>query len=332
MKINSFTLALVLIFWYSSTQAQDGLIGPGKGSVINNQIIGQFLNWDRKATPSIVLRVHGAGILQTFADISDSGEFKLPLPEIPADKNFGSMNCGDPSKGLIVVVSDFSLLTKLPGFTSPGRWDKGFSTIGMASFCDDYFSKNIGQPGGRRANWLYSKTARSVEKGECNNSNSFNLETGWNSFTIVSGPSGGPHTYIAGLDEDLGWYWSAFPEDIASENITQSPQKSTSSIKSEQAISEIAKVEKKWLLGKWDGVQIDTKLKMDVKPSGDVLLESIEGGRKKTMDGKWSLIDKEFILNIKEGVLHFYIEQTSEKSFRLFGKDTTSDIMFTRNN
>ncbi len=71
MKINSFTLALVLILWYSSIQAQDGLIGPGKGSVINNQIIGQFLNWDRKATPSIVLRVHGAGILQTFADISD---------------------------------------------------------------------------------------------------------------------------------------------------------------------------------------------------------------------------------------------------------------------
>ena len=327
MKINSFTLALILILCYSSIQAQDGLIGPGKGSVINEQLIGQFINWDRKATPSIVLRVHGAGILQTFADISSSGEFKLPLPEIPPDKNFGSMNCGDLSKGLIVVVSDFSLLTKLPGFTSPGRWDRGFSVIGMAMFADEYFSKNIGKPGGKRANWLYSKTARTVEAHECNNSNSFSLEAGWNSFTVVSGPSGGPHIYNAGLDEDLGWYWSAFPEDAASKKITRSPKNSTSS-----KISEIAKVEKEWLLGKWDGVQIDTKFKMDLNPSGDVWLESIEGGRKKTMDGKWSLVDKEFVLNIKEGVLHFYIEQTSEKSFRLFGKDATSDIVFTRKN
>ncbi len=88
------------------------------------------------------------------------------------------MNCGDLSKGLIVVVSDFSLLTKLPGFTSPGRWDRGFSVIGMAMFSDEYFSKNIGKPGGRRANWLYSKTARTVDAQECNNSNSFSLEAG----------------------------------------------------------------------------------------------------------------------------------------------------------
>ena len=297
-----------------------------------NQIIGQFLNWDRKATPSIVLRVHGAGILQTFADISTSGEFKLPLPEIPPDKNFGSMNCGDLSKGLIVVVSDFSLLTKLPGFTSPGRWDRGFSVIGMASFCDEFFSKNIGKPGGKRANWLYSKTARNVEVGECNNSNSFSLKAGWNSFTIVSGPSGGPHVYNSGLDEELGWYWSAFSEDIASKEITKSPQKSYSNEKSDKSLSEIAKVEKEWLIGKWNGVQIDTKFKLDVKPSGEVWLESIEGGSKKTIDGKWALIEKEFTLTIKEGVLHFYIEQTSEKSFRLFGKDATSDIVFKRNN
>ncbi len=124
----------------------------------------------------------------------------------------------------------------------------------------------------------------------------------------------------------------AFPEDISSKDITKSQKKSSSNVKSEKSIFEIAKVEKEWLIGMWDGVQIDTKFKMDVKPSGDVWLESIEGGRKKTMDGKWTLIEKEFTLTIKESVLHFYIEQTSEKSFRLFGKDATSDIVFTRKN
>ena len=328
MRVFTCTFILFLISSFVSAHSQEGLIGPGKGSVIDDQLIGQFLNWNRKATPSIVLRVHGAGILQTFADISPSGEFKLPLPEIPPDKNFGSMNCGDLSKGLIVVVSDFSLLTKLPGFNSPGRWDRGFSTIGMASFCDDFFSKNIGKPGGKRANWLYSKTERIVEAGECNNSNSFKLEAGWNSFTIISGPSGGPHIYNPGLDKELGWYWSAFPEDIVSNKKSNRLKKSNSDEISEQAISEIAKVEKEWLIGKWNGVQIDTKLKMDVKASGNVWLESIEGGSKKAMDGKWALIEKEFTLTIKEGVLHFYIEQISENSFRLFGKDATSEIVF----
>lgn len=332
MKVSAFVLVLSLIVWSNSVHAQNSLIGPGKGSVMNDQIYGRFLNWDRKATPSIVLRVHGAGVLQTFADISPSGEFELSLPEISPDKNFGSINCGDPSKGLIVVVSDFSLLTNLSGFTSPGRWDRGYSEIGMAVFSDEYFSKNIGKPGGKRANWLYSKTARNVEAGECNNSNNFSLDAGWNSFTIISGPSGGPHVYNPGLDKELGWYWSAFPEDIGSNAKSNRLKKSNSDEISEQAISEIAKVEKEWLLGKWNGVQIDTKLKMEVKASGDVWLESIEGGSKKTMDGKWALIEKEFTLTIKEGVLHFYIEQISENSFRLFGKDATSEIVFTRKN
>lgn len=330
MKIFFCTFTLFLIFSSVFAQPPEDLIGPGKGSMMNNQIIGQFINWDRKATPSIVLRVHGAGILQTFADISASGEFKIPLPEIPPNKNYGSLICGDASKGLIVVVSDFSLLTKLTGFNSPGRWDRGFSVIGMAVFADEYFSKNIGKPGGKRANWFYSKTERIVEAGECNNSNSFKLEAGWNSFTVVSGPSGGPHNYNPGLDEDLGWYWSAFPEDIAANRKTRLLTESTSSENSEKAISEIAKVEKEWLLGKWIGVQIDTKFKMDVKASGDLWLESVEGGRKKTMEGKWSIIDKEFSLNLKEGTLHFYIEQTSENSFRLFGKDASTEIVFTR--
>ena len=35
MKVSPFTLILVLIFSCISAQSQDGLIGPGKGSVIN---------------------------------------------------------------------------------------------------------------------------------------------------------------------------------------------------------------------------------------------------------------------------------------------------------
>jgi len=36
------------------------------------------------------------------------------------------------------------------------------------------------------------------------------------------------------------------------------------------------------------------------------------------------------VLDIKEGVLRFNIEQISETSFRLFGKAASSDIVFTR--
>ncbi len=205
---------LVLLCNFGCSKGQRHPIGPGSGSMENNYILGQFAEWDREATPTLVLRVHGASVLQTFADISEDGVFKLPLPEVPDEGNFGSMNCGDLSKGLIVVVVDFSLLTNLPGFSSPGRHDRGLSTIGMALFSDETYSKNIGKPGGKRGQWLYSKTARIVAAGECNNTNSFPLEAGWNTFTIVSGPSGGPHTYNPGFDDDLGWYWSAFPEDI----------------------------------------------------------------------------------------------------------------------
>lgn len=205
---------LVLIFNFGCSQGQQDPIGPGQGSMENNHIIGQFKDWDRKATPTLVLRIHGASMLQTFADISVDGAFKLPLPEVPTKGNFGSMNCGDHSKGLIVVAVDVSLLTDLSGFSSPGRHDQGLSTIGLALYSDEAYSKNIGKPGGKRGHWLHSMTARTVAAGECNNSNSFSLEAGWNAFTVISGPGGGPHTYNPGFDDDLGWYWSAFPEDI----------------------------------------------------------------------------------------------------------------------
>lgn len=321
---------LILLLLPNFVSAQLQPIGPGKGSFEKNHITGQFLNWDRKATPKLVLRVHGAGMLQTFADISATGEFKLPLPEIPADKPFGSLNCGDPNKGPIVVAVDFSLLTTLPGFSSPGRWDRGFSVIGMAFYSDDAFSKNIGKPGGKRGHWLYSKVARIVEAGECNNTNSFPIEVGWNAFTVISGPSGGPHTYKPGLDEDLGWYWSAFPETAAQKNTSRPAQNSKSGENPEQPVTGDSEIPAEWLFGEWDGIQLDTRIHMRLQPSGDVWLESIESGRKKSMEGKWSLKDGEFVLDIKEGVLRFNIEQISETSFRLFGKAASSDIVFTR--
>ncbi|MBL1214355.1 MAG: hypothetical protein HND52_13435 [Ignavibacteriae bacterium] len=331
--IERLYLAAVIIMLLSlpnSLFAQSQPIGPGNGSYEKNQIMGQFLDWDRKATPKLVLRVHGAGKLQTFADISATGEFKISLPEIPADGNYGTLNCGDPAKGSIVLVTDFSLLTTLPGFSSPGRWDRGLSVIGMAIYSDETFSKNIGKPGGKRAQWLYSNAARTVEAGECNNSNSFPLEVGWNVFTVISGPSGGPHAYNPGLDNDLGWYWYAFPEDAA-QNISPSrKQKTDNDDNSKTQVSKNSELQKSWLLGDWNGVQLDTKMHLRLKDSGEVWLESIEGGSKKTIEGTWLLKDGEFALDIKEGGLRFNIEQTSETSFRLFGKAASSDIVFTR--
>ena len=73
------------------------------------------------------------------------------------------------------------------------------------------------------------------------------------------------------------------------------------------------------------------RFRMRLQPGGDAWVESIEGGSKKTMEGKWSLKDGEFILDIPEGELHFNIEQTSEDGFRLYGKAAAqSDIVFTR--
>lgn len=305
-------------------------VGPGEGKFENNFISGMFINWDRKATPMLVLRVHGAGKLQTFAEISSDGEFNIPLPEIPAEGNYGSMNCGNLENGLVVIVSDFSLLTTLDGFSSPGRWDKGYSVIGMAFFADEKFSKNIGKPGGRRANWLYSKTQRTIKAGECNNINSFVLKAGWNAFTIENGQSGGPHTYKPGLDSDLGWYWYAFPEDISNNNSLSQNETNETDEEINQNLTGGAEVKADWLIGEWQGTQQDVQMEMHLKSSGDVWLESIESGRKKSLEGKWTLNKNEFILDIEEGELHFNIESLSDSGFRLFGKDAGSEIVFSR--
>jgi hypothetical protein len=319
----------VLLFNISAipVTGQSEPVGPGAGKFENNFISGEFINWDRKATPMLVLRVHGAGSLQTFAEISSTGEFNIPLPEIPAAGNYGSMNCGDLTNGFIVVVSDFSLLTTLEGFSSPGRWDKGYSVIGMALFADEKFSKNIGKPGGRRASWLYSKIPRTVKAGKCNNINSFDLNAGWNAFTIVSGQSGGPHTYKPGLDSDLGWYWYAFPENIPNNDPLNQNEVDEESDKN---LTDGAEVKADWLIGNWLGIQQDVQIEMHLQSSGDVWLESIEGGHKKTLEGKWTLNKNEFILDIIEGVLHFNIERLSDSGFRLFGKDAGSEIVFSR--
>lgn len=323
-------ISLLIILLSKSVHPQSEPIGPGNGSFDGNYIFGQFLNWDRNATPKLVLRLQGAGILQTFSDISASGEFKLPLREVPDDQNYGTKGCGDFSKGPILVAADISLLTTLKGFSSPGKWDNGLSEIGMAVFSDEKFSKNISKPGGRRAYWLYSKVKRIVEAGECNNSNAFPIEKGWNAFTLVSGPGGGPHIYNPGLDDDLGWYWYAFPEDL---NQGVSPETKTNAKideNTDETGSVESEIESDWLVGEWNGVQVDVRIQMRLQSSGNVWLESIENGHKKTMEGKWSLTKGEFLLNIKEGEMQFNIQQTSETSFRLYGKDASSDIVFVR--
>jgi hypothetical protein len=89
-------------------------------------------------------------------------------------------------------------------------------------------------------------------------------------------------------------------------------------------------VEAAWLAGEWDGVQVDVRMQMRLQPSGAVWLESIEGGRTQTLEGKWSLTNGEFALDIRGGVLRFNIRKTSDTGFRLFGKDASSEIVFTR--
>jgi len=321
------SVALILIFGSNLAKGQSSVVGPGPGGFEKDHLTGQFAKWDRKATPMLVLRIHGAGMLQTFARIDADGSFKLPLPEVPVEGNFGSMNCGGRGKGNIVVASDVSLLTTLPGFSSPGRWDRGHSVIGGAFFSDEAFSKKIGQKGGRRAQWLHSHVARTVEAGECNNTNSFSLEKGWNAFTVVSGPSGGPHTYHEGLDDDLGWYWYGFPESM-SRAVTEKPKEEEAP---EPTVASKYQVTEEWLHGEWSGAQVDVTMKMQLHSNGDVQLESVEGGRKKSMEGKWSLSGKDFVLEIPEGTLPFKIEQTSDVRFRLYGETTGgSDIVFRR--
>jgi len=209
------TILFILLLTLTPAVFAQGLlgpVGPGAGTFEDDHIVGQFADWDREATPTLVLRTFGAGGLRVFADIDLEGHFDLVLPAISADTPLGARTCGDPSKGPIATAGDFDLLTTLEGFTTPNRADRGLSVIGMALYADEAFSQDVGAPGGKRAQWLFSRAARTIAVGECNNANSFTVAIGWNAVTVISGPAGGPHTFRIGLDEELAWYWFAFEE------------------------------------------------------------------------------------------------------------------------
>lgn len=190
-----------------------GPIGPGAATLDGNTMRGQLADWQREATPSLLLSAPGNRVLHVFADIASDGSFALVLPAIDDDTPLGSTVCGDPSKPRITVLFEVELLTPLEGFTTPDELRRDLSVIGMAILADEAFANDIGAPGTRRVQWFASREARSVEVGECNNVNAFELLAGWTPVTLVSGPGGGPHTYRPGIEEGLGWYWWAFPED-----------------------------------------------------------------------------------------------------------------------
>ncbi len=197
----------------SLTHAQYlGPIGPGEASFDGVSIRGRLADWRREATPTLLLSAPGNRVLRVFADIAGDGAFALVLPTIDDDTPLGSTVCGDPGKPRITVLFDVELLTPLDGFTTPDEHHGGLSVIGMAILADAAFANDIGAPGTRRVQWFASREARSVGVGECNNVNAFDLLAGWTPVTLVSGPSGGPHTYHPGIEEGLGWYWWAFPE------------------------------------------------------------------------------------------------------------------------
>jgi len=189
-----------------------GPIGPGEASLDGNAMQGRLADWQREATPTLVLSAPGNRVLRVFADIASDGSFALVLPAIADDTPLGSTVCGEPGKPPITVLFDVELLTPLKGFTTPDELHRGLSVIGMALLADAEFATNIGAPGTRRVQWFASREARTVAVGECNNDNAFDLLAGWTPVTLVSGPSGGPHTYHPGIEEGMGWYWWAFPE------------------------------------------------------------------------------------------------------------------------
>lgn len=191
-----------------------GPIGPGEAMTEGGVFYGRFADWQREATPTLLLSAPGNRVLYVFADIATDGSFALVLPAIGDDTPLGSTICGYPGKPRITVLSEVELLTPLEGFTTPDDRHNGLSVIGMAIVADAAFANDIGAPGTRRLQWFASLDARSVELGECNNANAFELDSGWTPVTVVYGPSGGPHMYHPGIEDGLGWYWWAFPETL----------------------------------------------------------------------------------------------------------------------
>lgn len=207
--------AVLVLTALSVAPAQElGPVGPGPASVGEASVAGRFLDWDRPGTPTLVLHGFGRG-LRVFADIAADGAFELVLPPIDDATPLGSVPRNPPGGSPVGHLTEVSLLTPLPGFTTPSEADRGLSTIGRAALADAAFAADIGAPGSRRVTWIASRVAQTFEPGACNNTEPFDVAAGWTPVTITYGPSGGPHHLTPGVPDDVGWYWWAFPEPDA---------------------------------------------------------------------------------------------------------------------
>ena len=306
-------LAALLLFSPLAWAQFLGPIGPGEASYEDDHVRGRLVDWHREATPSLVLNAPGNRVLRVFADIAADGSFTLALPEITADTPLGSRTCGDPARDRITVLSDVDLLTPLDGFTAPTELNNNLSVIGMAMLADEAFANDIAAPGTRRVQWFASRSARTIEVGECNNDNAFDIGVGWTPVTVVSGPSGGPHSYHRGIEEGLAWYWWAFAESPAEA----------------EAPPTVERERPMWMVGAWQASQVDTSLVLQLGADGAGRIEVVEGGNVQVFEGDWSIGGGLFVLEMAEGPLQLFFEQLSETSFRLFDEGEDDGFVVT---
>lgn len=296
-----------------------GPIGPGQGSVDGTTIIGEFTQWNRQATPKLVLRPAGPG-LKVFADIDASGRFVLDLPELTAETTFSGKGCGDPGQGQVSILNTIDLLTPLEGFGTPSDANQGLSVIGMAAFVDEVYANDIGVAGGKRLELFSSPTDRTLAAGECNNLNPIELKAGWTAVTQISGGSGGPHTYEQGVDPSLSWYWWAFKEPTASEvpSIETEPLPEATLV---PATTEL-------LTGQWNALEFDGKMDLSFNADGTAVFESSEGGGE-VIEGSWTLTNGTASLQL-DGVGELNIEVRDNASLKLFDASNNIALDFVR--
>jgi len=297
-----------------------GPIGPGEGSIAATTLKGEFAQWNRQATPSLVLRTAGPG-LKVFADIDASGSFTLTLPEFTAETIFGQKGCGDPSKGPVSILNSIDLLTPLEGFGSPSEANQGLSVIGMALFADEAYIKDIGIKGGKRLEFFSSPQARTLEVGECNNLNPIELKAGWTAVTQISSGNGGPHSYDQGVDSTMSWYWWAFQEAQApnDEPNTETPALPEASIIPATTDS---------LIGEWNALEFEGKMDLTFDASGEVLFESSEGNGQ-MIKGSWAINEGTALLEL-EGVGGLDIELRSNNSLSVSDSSNGINLEFIR--